>query len=144
MKIFLDTNVLISGIFFSGNESRLLSLPNIELITSDIAVMELKEVVSRKFVSLKVESKRIAFQEVEKALGDIRVIGWEESAAYLKEASKLVRGENDRKILAAVLYIDPDYFITGDKHFHTTAVGKKIKVRHSKDILRDLKMKKKE
>jgi predicted nucleic acid-binding protein len=67
VRIFADTNVLISGIFFTGNESHLLSLPSIELFTSDVAVMELREVVSRKFASLKVESKRIAFQEVGKA-----------------------------------------------------------------------------
>lgn len=65
MKIFLDTNILISGIFFSSNESRLLSIPNIEFFTSDIALEELKEVVSRKFVSLKIESKSIAYQEIE-------------------------------------------------------------------------------
>lgn len=140
MKIFLDTDILISGIFFTGNESRVLFLPNIELITSDVAVMELKEVVSRKFASLKIESKRIAFQEIEKALGDIKVIGWRESARYLKEASELVKRENDRKILAAVLYVNPDYFITGDKHFHTAAVKKKVKVIHGRDVVRELKI----
>ncbi len=70
MKVFLDTNILISGIFFSGNESNLLSFPNIELFTSQIALEELKEVVSRKFVSLKAESRRIAFQEIYKATGE--------------------------------------------------------------------------
>lgn len=74
MRIFLDTNILISGIFFTGNESRLLDIPNIDFSTSAVAVRELKEVVVRKFASLKVESKRIAFQEIERALGDIRII----------------------------------------------------------------------
>ncbi len=109
MKIFLDTNILISGIFFIGNESRVLSLPNIELITSDVAVMELKEVVSRKFASLKIEPKRIAFQEIEKALGDIKVIGWRESARYLKEASELVKRENDRKTQGLQLFLVSKY-----------------------------------
>ena len=142
MKIFVDTNILISGIFFTGKESRLLSLPGIELFTSDVAVMELREVVVRKFASLKVESKRIAFQEVEKALGDVRVIGWKETMRYLMEATKLVNGKNDRKILAAVLSVKPDYFVTGDKHFHTEVVKQKVRVKYTKDILRELKISK--
>ena len=56
IRVFLDTNILISGIFFSGIESKLLSLSKIEFITSDTAVSELKEVVMRKFVSIKAES----------------------------------------------------------------------------------------
>jgi predicted nucleic acid-binding protein len=140
VKIFIDTNILISGIFFTGNESRLLSLPGIELFTSDVAVMELKEVVARKFASLKVESKRIAFQEVEKALGDIRIIGRKESMKYLMEATKLVNEKNDREILAAVLSVKPDYFITGDKHFHTDMVNQQVRVKHTNDVLRELKL----
>ena len=140
MKIFIDTNILISGIFFTGNESRLLSLPNIELVTSETALKELKEVVLRKFLALKVESKRIAFQEIERATTDIRIIKETESVRYLKEAANLVKGENDQKILAAVFFATPDFFITGDKHFHTPEIKNRIKVRNTKEVLKELKI----
>lgn len=140
MKIFLDTNILISGIFFSGNESRLLSIPNIEFFTSNIALEELKEVVSRKFVSLKTESKRIAYQEIYKATGDIHIVSERISAKYLMEATTLVKGENDQKILAAVLYIKPDFFVTGDHHFHTAEIKRKVNTRRTTELLKELKM----
>jgi len=34
-RIFLDTNVLISGIFFEGNESKILNMIELDLITSE-------------------------------------------------------------------------------------------------------------
>ena len=91
-------------------QSHLLSFPNVELLTSDIALEELKEVVSRKFVSLKAESRKIAFQEIFKATGDIHIVSEKKSAKYLIEAATLVKGENDQKILTAVFYIKPDFF----------------------------------
>jgi len=140
MKVFLDTNILISGIFFSGNESRLLSFPNVELFTSDVALEELTEVVSRKFTSLKANSKRIAFQEIHKATGDIHIVSERKCAKYLSEAVALVKGENDQKILAAVLYIKPDFFVTGDHHFHTAEIKKRVNTIRTIEALKELKI----
>ena len=47
-KIFVDTNVVISGTFFEGNESKLLSLEDVDLYTSDVVVKELKDVDSQR------------------------------------------------------------------------------------------------
>jgi len=41
-RIFLDTNILISGIFFEGNESKILDMPEVELITCEDVVYELR------------------------------------------------------------------------------------------------------
>lgn len=54
------------------------------------------------------------------------------------EAAKLVRGKNDQRILAAVLYVKPDYFITGDKHFHTRRIKERIKIRNAQEVLKEL------
>jgi len=37
-KVFLDTNILLSGIFFEGSESLILELSEIMLVTSDVVV----------------------------------------------------------------------------------------------------------
>ncbi len=34
-KVFIDTNILLSGIFFEGNESKILDLVEIDLVTSE-------------------------------------------------------------------------------------------------------------
>ena len=52
-KIFIDANVIISGTFFEGNESKLISLEDLDLYTSDVVIEEVKDVAMRKFKSLK-------------------------------------------------------------------------------------------
>jgi predicted nucleic acid-binding protein len=47
-RVFLDTNILISGIFFEGNESKVLDMVEIDLITCEDVVEELRKVVLKK------------------------------------------------------------------------------------------------
>ena len=109
MKVFIDTNILISGIFFRGNESKLLRIPEVEFITSQTAVEELRHILKIKFRSLKVESLKVAIEEVNKAMKDIHVVQDVTCGKYIKEARKLVKGKNDQKIMAAVLSSKPNY-----------------------------------
>jgi len=51
-RIFLDTNILISGIFFEGNESKILDTLVLDLIISeDDVVDELKKITKRKLIN---------------------------------------------------------------------------------------------
>jgi len=141
-KVFVDTNVLISGIFFKGNESKLLSMSNIDLITSDTVVEELKEVVKRKLKSLKTENLRIAFEKIDLALKDFtKIVKEEESQPELKRALKLISNEKDVKILAAALVIKTDHFVTGDEDFFIPEIKKVINVQRTKEVLKDIKNK---
>jgi putative PIN family toxin of toxin-antitoxin system len=140
-RVFVDANVLISGIFFKGNESKLLSALNVELITSDTVIKEIYDVARLKFKSLKISTQKIALQEIENALKDIsEIIKKEKYISYLPEVEKLVKSEDDRSILAAVLFTKPDYFVTGDKHFYSEAVKKKVKIKKTKEVLKELKI----
>lgn len=47
-KVFIDTNILLSGVFFEGNESKILDLVEIDLVTSEDVVEELRKVVKKK------------------------------------------------------------------------------------------------
>ena len=49
-KVFLDTNMLLSGIFFEGNESKIFDLVEIDLITSEDNIEELQKVVTKKLL----------------------------------------------------------------------------------------------
>jgi predicted nucleic acid-binding protein len=44
-KVFVDTNILLSGIFFEGNESSILDLIELDLVTSEDVVFELRKVL---------------------------------------------------------------------------------------------------
>ena len=138
-KVFVDTNVIISGTFFYGNEAKLLSLVDVDLITSDTVISEVKQVAIRKFDSLRIENKKIALLELEHSLQDFsRIFEYKEYYHRISEAKKLIKHKKDSEILAAVIEVNPDYFVTGDKHFHTKAIAGKVNVKHTKQVLDEL------
>lgn len=137
LKIFLDTNILISGIFFHGLESTLLKIPDVLLITSDVNYQEVVEVVRRKFKKLHREILKIALEEVGKAFEDIKIVSEREWKTRFKEADEFLSG-NDQKILAAVLFAEPDYFVTGDEDFHKPEIKKSVRVVKTRELLKEL------
>lgn len=138
-KVFLDTNVLLSGIFFEGNESVILDSIGLELITSEDAVIELQRVVKKKLKYLRERTFEIAVTETEKALTDITVIPRKKYNHKIKEAELLIKHKKDIPILAAVLYAKPDYFVTGDAHFFTDNIKNITNVIIAKDLLAKIK-----
>ncbi len=138
-KVFVDTNILLSGIFFDGNESRILDLVELDLVTSEDVVDELRKIVEKKLKYLKERTFEIAIAETEKALTDISIIPRSKYNHKLKEAEGLIPHKKDIPILAAVLYAKPDYFLTGDAHFFVDKVKKAINVWTAKDLLAKIK-----
>jgi len=107
-KVFIDTNILLSGIFFEGNESKILDLVEIDLVTSEDVVDELRKVVRKKLKYLKERTFEIALAETEKALSDIVIVPRTKYSHKLKEAEILITHKKDVPILAAILHIKPD------------------------------------
>jgi predicted nucleic acid-binding protein len=138
-KVFVDTNILLSGIFFEGNESRLLDLVEIDLITSADNVAELRKVIVKKLKYLKERSLEIALAEADRALGDIEIIHPSKYSKKMREASLLITHKKDIPILAAVLAAKPDYFLTGDTHFLTEKVKGVVSVISAKEFLEKMK-----
>jgi putative PIN family toxin of toxin-antitoxin system len=140
-KVFLDTNILLSGIFFEGNEAKILDLVEIQLITCDNVIAELREVVSKKLRYLKDRTLEIALLETERAISDIEIIPEIKYKKKIKEAEALITHKKDSHILAAVLYAKPDFLITGDSHFFTERVKKVVRVINAKELLDAVKKK---
>jgi len=134
-KVFVDTNILLSGIFFEGNESRILDLVEMDLVTSEDVVDELRSVVKKKLKYLKERTFEIALTEMEKALTDILIIPRSKYKHRLKDAESLISHKKDVPILAAVLFAKPNYFLTGDVHFFTEKIERIIHVSTAKDFL---------
>lgn len=135
-RVFLDTNILISGIFFSGREAELLKMP-LKFMTADVNVDELNEVVKRKFRKLHIKVLNAALKEIDNALSDIEIIRKDMWQSTYKEAGNYILG-NDQKILAAVLYSKPNYFVTGDKEFFSPKILKLINVVRTTELLEKL------
>jgi predicted nucleic acid-binding protein len=137
-RIFLDTNILISGIFFEGNESKILDMPEVDLITCEDVVYELKNVTKKKLKYLDQRNLEIALLEADKALSDIEILPREKYLEKTSEAEDLIAYEKDIPILAAALYANADYLLTGDSHFFTDKVKSELKVRNAREFLDEI------
>ena len=63
------------------------------------------------------------------------------SEKYLGESLKaeaLIAHEKDIPILAAALYANAYYLLTGDKHFFTDKVKSELKVRNAREFLDEI------
>ena len=133
-RVLIDTNTLLSGLFFRGNERRLLELAldeNIQLVLPEIVEVETREVVQRKFLGRK-NSKEAAviFKLI---LGLSESVGIEETKKGILRAKALIRDESDAPILAAALHALPDCLLTGDNdffHLKGKTPFKKMRVRN--------------
>jgi len=137
-RIFLDTNILISGIFFEGNESKVLDMPEVDLITCEDVVYELKNVTKKKLKYLDQRNFEIALLEVDRALSDIEILPKEKYLDKSLGAEGLIAHKKDIPILAAALYANADYLLTGDLHFFTDKVQSKLKVRKAREFLNEI------
>ena len=116
-RIFLDTNILISGIFFDGNESKILDMPEVDLITCEDVVYELKNVTKKKLKYLDQRNLEIALLKVDTALSNIDILPREKYLEKSLEADVLIAHKKDIPILAAALRIQvPELLVQQQKN----------------------------
>lgn len=137
-KVFVDTNILISGIFFEGNEAKILDMPELDLITGEDVVDELKKISKKKLKYLGERTIEIALLEIDRALCDIEILPSKKYIGKFTRAKELIAHEKDIPILAAALYAKANYLLTGDSHFFTDKIKAVIKVRTAREFLNEI------
>lgn len=112
MRVMLDTNVLVSMVFFpSPSFARLLEgiTGRHDLVISAYAIEEFRDVTRRKFVNRADEGERflggLEFETIEIPL-------------HIADDVLRIRDPKDYPILYAAVHGDIDVFITGDKDFN--------------------------
>lgn len=108
MKIFFDTNVIISAFITRGHASELFKhcLSIHECHTSDLVLAELEKNLRNKFKYSKVEIK-VVLDFIKESLNIIK--------GYRKLEKMICRDEDDDNILAASVSVKVDCIVTGDK-----------------------------
>jgi putative PIN family toxin of toxin-antitoxin system len=108
MRIFLDANILVSGIIFKGKEHDLLTKnKNILFITSEDALDETRAAINKKFP----ESSELV--DIFLNILNLTVIKRKDYLSKLHEYTT-VRDRNDKHILAAAVIGKVEYIVTGD------------------------------
>ena len=115
MRVVLDTNVIVSGLNFPGNERLVLELAlrgRFELYLSTFILEEIAGVLGRKF-----EWSEERTSQAVRALGD---------AATVIEPQRLPEviegGHADNRILECAVVVGADYLVTGDRR-HLLPIG---------------------
>jgi len=110
-KVFLDTNILISGMVFAGNERKLLEAAidgKLVLMLSSDVIDEAKEVLRRKFprqaVLFPLFLRTVKHEEISKRV-------YRRSVKRYAEIGDMT----DAPILAAAVVGKANYLVTGDK-----------------------------
>ena len=114
----MDTNVLLSGLMFRGNESRLLQLAldgSIRLLLAEVVLGEAMSVLTARF------PKHVEVLDRFLNVVDFERVPYPQEDA-LRAAAGLLRDPNDAPILASALLASPDAALTGDKDLLTDAV----------------------
>ena len=115
MRVVLDTNVIVSGLNFRGNEERVLDLARrrrVDLYLSPFILAEASSVLLRKF--------RWEHEATERALGRLR------EAATLVEphpGPPVIEGNvGDNRVLECAVQARADFLVTGDRR-HLLPLG---------------------
>lgn len=137
IKIFLDTNIIISGIYFNENEAELLDKKYINFCISDTIIKELYDFIKTRYKKVGHKTKEEAEYYLKSALIDIEtIITIEQYKKYILYAERLIKHKNDINILTAGLFLKPEYFVTGNKHFHAKEIKKELNVVYTRDLLK--------
>ena len=108
MRVVLDTNVLISGLFWKGPPRQIIDLAiahKVEVIISSEILTELEAVLYEDFA--------LPYEKIEEIIRD--VLSYSYSVVATNVTIKGLRDLKDTKIIACALSLNADYIVTGDK-----------------------------
>ena len=108
MRVVLDTNAIVSGLNFPGNERLVLELAlrgRFELFLSPFILEEAAEVLGRKF----------AWDE-ERSSQALRALGGAATVIEPRRLPETIEGDHaDNRILECAVEASADYLVTGDR-----------------------------
>jgi putative PIN family toxin of toxin-antitoxin system len=135
-RVVLDTNTLISGLLWDGNESIVIEKAEkkaIKLFISHHILKELDGVLKRDKFSKKLEGKEYT---VEKAIAKIALI-----STLIEPSSNITEIEEDpadNRVLECAISCKADFIVSGDKHLLNLKEYEGIKIVKAADIISDL------
>jgi putative PIN family toxin of toxin-antitoxin system len=132
MRVVVDTNVLISGILWEGNESKILRLCKTNELTNVISPSMIKE-LERVMSSEK-------FILTEREVNDVLELVLSFSATVFPtiKIDVIKSDPSDNMILESAVEGKADYIVSGDKHLLNIKKYENIPILNAKDMLKIL------
>lgn len=133
IRALIDSNVIISGLLFEGNENRLLELgilQRVVLLVPEHVFLESERVLKRKQVPSDL------LERFHLCMNACVVVPFSDYKEKLPLAQAMIRDPKDAFILAAVLSVSHDFFVSGDKDFQVLQLPTQIPVRNLIEFLK--------
>ena len=134
MRIFIDANVLISGIVSEGNEREFLRksiTKEIQLVSSEDTINEVSKIIEMKFPEfLDVYRELLVILNIE-------IIPRKKYKDKIKSYT-VIRDKNDRHILASATEGKCEYIVTEDKDLLVLIEFENIKIINARGIMENL------
>jgi len=114
LKVFVDANIIVSGLAFEGNEALLLKLGAVglcRLVTTRYVMEEVARVLRAEEFRLKPDELASLLSFVRRCMEIHEGVKWEELSEYLPRLDD----EKDVHVLAAFERLNCDILVTGDK-----------------------------
>ncbi|MBN2013809.1 MAG: putative toxin-antitoxin system toxin component, PIN family [Candidatus Altiarchaeota archaeon] len=137
MKVVADTNVLVSALFWEGNERRVIHLAEegeIELLISSGILEELKEVLWRDHFQLRLTDLNTRIDDVVNRLMSVSTL-----VDSTKRLNTILEDPADNRVLECAVAGKADYIVSGDSHLLSLREFKGIKIIKAKNLLEILK-----
>lgn len=126
----LDTNIIISGLFWSGNESRLLEMAienKYEAVICEFVLRETKRITAEKFPSM-AEKIHPTLNILVDSSERYPLLVEDKIIEFKTKHGEIITDKNDLVILTTALEAGVDAIVTGDQHFDNLEVRKLINV----------------
>ena len=132
IKAVLDTNILLSSLFWKGQPRKIvdLAIENKAAVTSADILEELKCVLEEDF-------SQVPYDARERILRDI--LSYSALVIPKKITVKNLRDFQDTKIIACALEAEAEYIVTGDKDLLVLKEYARIKITTAREFLEALK-----
>jgi putative PIN family toxin of toxin-antitoxin system len=135
LRVLIDTNILLSGLIWNGNESHLLEMSvdgEICLLIPEFVIEEARRVLELKF--------KEHVHLLDEVLGLLNYVCLQHpSEGSIESARAVLRDPKDAEILASIIEYKPDYALTGDKDLLTNDVQSIFPICRCADFLREFK-----
>ncbi|MFW6282064.1 MAG: putative toxin-antitoxin system toxin component, PIN family [bacterium] len=140
-KWMLDTNIIISGLFWSGKESKLLKQAisqKYEAVICEFVLQETKRIIEEKFSKM----KNKAHPTLELLINSVTkypLLSEKEVIDFKQKQGEIITDKSDLVILATAHKANVDAIITGDNHFLNPKITKLINIIDTKQALQIIK-----
>lgn len=134
MRVFVDANTIVSGLFFVGNESILLELGRsraLRLVTNEYVLNEVRKTLKREEFRLTEEERR---NLVEYTLECIFIVE-SPSKEEIKKHYDLLMDKKDLPVLVGAKKENCEYLVTGDKELFSKKIKKFVNPTTTSELL---------